>query len=62
MSDIAFAHGGTVDKFIGDGVMLVFGAPEPLESAEQVRRACACALAMQEAIEDLQRTWQAQVY
>ncbi|HET9236164.1 MAG TPA: response regulator [Oligoflexus sp.] len=60
MSDIAFAHGGTVDKFIGDGVMLIFGAPEPLESAEQVRRACACALAMQEAIEDLQKTWQAQ--
>jgi signal transduction histidine kinase/class 3 adenylate cyclase/DNA-binding response OmpR family regulator len=60
MSDIAFAHGGTVDKFIGDGVMLIFGAPEPLDSFEQVRRACTCALAMQDAMRDLEASWQAQ--
>jgi class 3 adenylate cyclase len=49
-----------VDKFIGDGVMLIFGAPEPLDSFEQVRRACTCALAMQDAMRDLEASWQAQ--
>jgi class 3 adenylate cyclase len=38
MADLAHEHGGTVDKFVGDAVMVVFGAPEPLEPAEQARR------------------------
>lgn len=38
MADLAHAHGGTVDKFVGDAVMVVFGAPEPLEPGEQARR------------------------
>ena len=40
MVDIVLEHGGNVDKFQGDGILVVFGAPEPLEdSAERAVRA-----------------------
>jgi adenylate cyclase len=37
----AQAHGGVIDKFIGDGAMIVFGLPEP--SPDDAARALACA-------------------
>jgi len=43
--DIVFKHGGTVDKFIGDEIMVLFGAPLSMEDAAD--RAVACALEMQ---------------
>ncbi len=39
MSEIAFEHGGTIDKFIGDSIMVLFGAPESRE--DDVKRAVA---------------------
>jgi len=49
MAEAVFEHGGTVDKFIGDGLMATFGAVDAtaLRSSDLARQATACALAMQ---------------
>src|SRR4029077_11164369 len=44
-------YGGTVDKFTGDGIMAVFGAPVSLE--DHAFRACLCALDIQHEINAL---------
>ncbi len=41
---LIFEHGGTLDKFMGDGVMATFGTPEPV--ADDAARAVACARAI----------------
>ena len=45
MAEVVTEHGGTIDKFQGDAVMAVFGAPEPLP--DHAGRALRCAIAMQ---------------
>jgi adenylate cyclase len=57
MNDVVFAHGGTVDKYMGDGLMVLFGAPVRLEAKEQLQRAAACALAMQRVMAELNADW-----
>ena len=44
------AEGGTVDKFIGDSVMAMWGAPE--RQADLADRACRCALAIRRALHE----------
>lgn len=50
VSQTIFEHGGTVDKFIGDGVMAVFGQPRPMD--DDADRAMACALDLVDALTD----------
>jgi adenylate cyclase len=47
LSDIVLAHGGTIDKFVGDAVVAFWGAP--LSRPDDGERAAAAALAMSEA-------------
>jgi adenylate cyclase len=46
MAEIVTDHGGMIDKFQGDAVMAVFGAPDPFP--DHAERALRCAIAMQE--------------
>jgi class 3 adenylate cyclase len=53
MADIVIAHGGTINEFIGDAIFAVFGAP--LDQPDHAERAAAAALAMQAAMDELNR-------
>jgi adenylate cyclase len=53
MIDAVLAHGGNIDKFQGDGMLVVFGAPNPL--IDHAERALGAARAMIEEIEILNK-------
>ena len=53
MSEIIFRHEGAIDKFMGDSIMVLFGAP--VGHDDDVRRALACAVEMQLAMEEVNR-------
>ena len=53
MTDIIVEHGGTINEFVGDGIVAFFGAP--LRADDHAERAAACALAMQVALVELNR-------
>ncbi len=57
MTRAVLAHGGFLDKFIGDAVMAVFGAPLP--NAEHPSAALYCVLSMHRALSELQPTLRA---
>jgi signal transduction histidine kinase/class 3 adenylate cyclase len=60
MTQVVFDHGGTVDKFMGDAVLALFGAPEELPPNQQVRQAIATARSMGCILEALNANWQEQ--
>lgn len=60
MTAVVFQHGGTVDKFIGDAVVALFGAPEDLHPKEQVHQAIAVAREMYTQLDSLNEQWQSQ--
>jgi len=51
MSEIIFRHEGAIDKFMGDSIMVLFGAPNAHD--DDVQRALACAVEMQLAMEEI---------
>ena len=53
MTDIIMAHNGTIDEFIGDAILAVFGAPQRRD--DDADRAVQCALEMQAAMEEINR-------
>jgi class 3 adenylate cyclase/CHASE3 domain sensor protein len=55
MTDIVFRHGGTMDKYLGDGILSFFGDPIPFE--DHAERAVAAALEMRQQLRDLRSRW-----
>lgn len=60
MSQTVEEHGGFVNKYIGDAIMAVFGAPIPKDPAAEARAAVACALAMRKRMSELRPVWDTQ--
>lgn len=60
MTKIVHEHGGIIDKFIGDAVMVYFGA---FDTRSQSENACACvamAIAMQNRMKELPQKWKSE--
>lgn len=55
MLEAIFSHGGTLDKFIGDGLMAEFGAP--LDDPLQEKNAVLTAIEMQKSVKKLSEKW-----
>ena len=57
MSNIALRHGGTIDKFVGDAIMVFFGDPETRGTAEDARACVRMAVNMQRRLVALNVAW-----
>lgn len=57
MTRIAHKWGGTIDKFIGDAIMIFFGAPEATDDRNHALRCVRMALEMQQEMKKLQQKW-----
>jgi adenylate cyclase len=55
MAAVIFEHGGTVDKYMGDGMLAFFG--DPLETADHTGRCVRAAIAMQTKIREMGGRW-----
>ncbi len=57
MSMIALKYGGTIDKFIGDSIMIFFGDPTSKGAEEDARLCVEMAVEMLEKMDELKGTW-----
>ena len=57
MTQAVFENSGTIDKFVGDGVMALFGAPEELSPHKQAQKAIATARDMYRYLIPLNQKW-----
>lgn len=60
MTNIALEHGATIDKYIGDAVMLFFGDPTSKGEKEDARACVEMSLKMQEKMLDLREKWKSE--
>lgn len=59
MTQVALAHGATIDKYMGDAMMVFFGDPETRGVREDARACVEMALHMLERLKVLQKRWRA---
>lgn len=57
MAKIALAYGGTIDKFMGDAIMVFFGDPETQGEKEDALRCVRMAIAMRNRMAELRQQW-----
>lgn len=55
MTNLVFKYDGTLDKYMGDAIMAIFGAP--VTYPDHAARACLCALEMMEELHVMQEGW-----
>ena len=58
MTDIAIEYGGTVDKYIGDAIMIFFGDPESKGVKEDATSCVLMAMEMKKALVELRKSWE----
>jgi adenylate cyclase len=60
MTSEIFSNGGTLDKFIGDAIMAVWGNVRSLGTAQDAKSCARAALGMRRALNQLNQTWREQ--
>ncbi len=59
ITEVLYRHGGTIDKFLGDGIIGVFGWP--ISREDDLPRSLLAAVDLQRAFAELSRTWRAEL-
>jgi adenylate cyclase len=54
---LVFANNGTLEKYIGDAMLAIWGAPLEMTPAEQALHSCRAAIAIQKAVTEFSRAW-----
>lgn len=54
---IVFRHGGTLEKYIGDAMLAIWGAPTPLSAEQQALLACRAAREVHAAVQEFSAAW-----